>query len=63
MQIERQNQQNKYAGSTKSRIFQEGRSSQTERVIEQMQIERQNQNTNTQEVQSLEYFRKGVKSN
>ena len=57
------NQQNKYTRITKSRIFQEGRLSQTEREIEQMtnanRIERQNQ-LQILETQNLEYFRRGV---
>ena len=62
MQIERQNQ-NTNTRNTKSRIFQGGRLSQTEREIEQMtnanRIERQNQ-LQILETQNLEYFRRGV---
>ena len=56
------NQQNKYTRITKSRIFQEGRLSQTEREIEQMA----NANRKTKptkhilETRNLEYFWRGV---
>ena len=61
MQIERQNQ-NTNTRNTKSRIFQGGRLSQTEREIEQMA----NANRKTKptkhilETRNLEYFWRGV---